>query len=59
MHKNTKYFWHPRNLPENKIISQGKFLWYSENVRDALLEDDELSPTEVAFMKGYDEAYRS
>ncbi|MFH0868361.1 MAG: hypothetical protein V1831_03530 [Candidatus Woesearchaeota archaeon] len=30
---------------------------YSENVRDRLLEDDEISPEEAAFMKGYDEAY--
>jgi len=30
---------------------------YSEDVRDQLLEDDELSPMEAAFMQGYDEAY--
>ena len=30
---------------------------YSEDVRDQLLEDDELSPTEAAFMQGYDGAY--
>tara|TARA_Y100000294_G_scaffold167506_1_gene176731 strand:+ start:1172 stop:1327 length:156 start_codon:yes stop_codon:yes gene_type:complete len=30
---------------------------YSENVREQLLEDDELSPQEAAFMQGYDEAY--
>jgi|TARA_Y100000310_G_scaffold345404_1_gene464580 hypothetical protein len=30
---------------------------YSKNVREQLLEDDELSPTEAAFMQGYDEAY--
>ena len=30
---------------------------YSENVREQLLEDDELSPMEAAFMQGYDEAY--
>lgn len=30
---------------------------YSEHVRDQLLEDDELSPSEAGFMKGYDEAY--
>lgn len=29
---------------------------YSKNVREALLEDDELSPMEEAFMKGYEEA---
>jgi hypothetical protein len=30
---------------------------YSEDVRDQLLEDDELSPMEAAFMQGYEEAY--
>ena len=30
---------------------------YSEDVRDQLLEDDELSPTEAGFMQGYDGAY--
>jgi len=30
---------------------------YSEDVRDQLLEDDELSPMEAGFMQGYDEAY--
>ena len=29
---------------------------YSEDVRDLLLEDDELSPFEDAFMRGYEEA---
>ena len=30
---------------------------YSEDVRDQLLDDDEISPSELGFMKGYDEAY--
>ena len=30
---------------------------YSKDVRDRLVEDDELSPEEAGFMKGYDEAY--
>ena len=30
---------------------------YSEGVREQLLEDDELTPTEAGFMKGYDESY--
>jgi len=30
---------------------------YSENIREQLLEDDEISPEEAAFMQGYDEAY--
>lgn len=29
---------------------------YSQAVRDRLLEDDEMSPMEAAFMQGYDEA---
>jgi len=29
---------------------------YSEKSRDSLLEDDELSPEEEAFMRGYQEA---
>lgn len=29
---------------------------YSKFVRDSMLEDDELSPIEEAFMNGYDEA---
>jgi len=29
---------------------------YSKEVREQLLEDDELSPTEAAFMAGYDDA---
>ncbi len=30
---------------------------YSEDVRDQLLEDDEISSIELGFMNGYDEAY--
>ena len=30
---------------------------YSEDVREQLLEDDELSPMEAGFMQGYDGAY--
>lgn len=29
---------------------------YTKNIRELLLEDDELSPMEEAFMAGYDEA---
>ena len=29
---------------------------YSKNVRELLLEDDELSPMEEAFMNGYEDA---
>ena len=28
--------------------------FYSQSVRESLLEDDELSPIEEAFMEGYD-----
>ncbi len=30
---------------------------YNEDVRNQLVEDDELSPTEAGFMQGYDDAY--
>ena len=30
---------------------------YSEKTRDNLLDDDELSPDEEAFMRGYEEAF--
>jgi hypothetical protein len=29
---------------------------YSEESREMLLDEDELSPSEAAFMRGYDEA---
>jgi len=29
---------------------------YSEQVRDQLVEDDELSPLEAGFMQGYEES---
>lgn len=29
---------------------------YSKNVRESLLDDDELSPMEEAFMRGYEDA---
>ena len=29
---------------------------YSKNVRESLLDDDELSPMEDAFMNGYEDA---
>lgn len=30
--------------------------FYAEDVRESMMEDDELSPFEEAFMKGYEEA---
>ncbi len=32
---------------------------YSEQARDDLLDNDAISPTEAAFMDGYEEAYRT
>ena len=29
---------------------------YSEDTRESMVEDDEISPEEEAFMRGYDEA---
>lgn len=39
----------------NKITEDDSI--YSEDIRDQLLEDDELTSGEAGFMKGYDEAY--
>ena len=33
-----------------------EFSIYSKDVRESLMEDDELSPFEEAFMEGYDRA---
>ena len=41
-------------IPEEENLGDDSI--YSENTRDQLLEDDELSPMEEAFMRGYDEA---
>lgn len=35
---------------------EDEYGFYSETVRESLLEQDELSPEEEAFMRGYDEA---
>lgn len=35
--------------------SEDDFSIYSKNVRELLLEDDELSPMEEAFMNGYED----
>ncbi len=32
---------------------------YVKNVREDLVEDDEISPEEEGFMKGYDEDYEA
>ncbi len=45
-------------LPDEEIERDtGDYNIYSGGGRDQLLEDDELTPTEVAFMNGYDDAY--
>ena len=36
--------------------SDDEFNIYSRNVRESLLDDDELSPMEEAFMRGYEDA---
>ena len=36
--------------------SDDDFNIYSRNVRESLLDDDELSPIEEAFMNGYEDA---
>ncbi len=41
-------------IPEEE--NSGDDSIYSEATRDQLLEDDELTPMEEAFMRGYDEA---
>lgn len=39
-----------------KDVSEDDMNIYSRELREILLEDDELSPMEEAFMQGYDEA---
>ncbi|MEK6876840.1 MAG: hypothetical protein AABX63_05465 [Nanoarchaeota archaeon] len=41
-------------IPEEENSEEDSI--YSKATRDQLLEDDELSPMEEAFMRGYDEA---
>lgn len=54
MKKETDDFW----VYEGEIEEQtGDDSIYSEDAREQLLEDDELSPGEAGFMRGYDEAY--
>ena len=49
MKKEFLYGMEERELDDESI--------YSEQVRDQLVEDDELSSMEAGFMQGYDEAY--
>ncbi len=41
-------------MPENN--EEGKETVYDKDAREEQLEDDELSPEEEGFMKGYEEA---
>tara|TARA_Y100000310_G_scaffold24354_1_gene23387 strand:+ start:33904 stop:34056 length:153 start_codon:yes stop_codon:yes gene_type:complete len=48
-------------LPKKKIYDEEKesdddISIYSRDVRESLLDDDELSPMEDAFMNGYEDA---
>ncbi len=43
-----------RNKDSNDNIDDNSI--YSKDTRDSLLEDDELSPMEEAFMNGYEDA---
>ena len=40
-------------LPEEEFTNDD---FYSENLREELLENDELNPTEAGLMRGYEEA---
>lgn len=39
------------------IMESMDFDFYMEAAREELLDDDEITPEEEAFMKGYDEDY--
>ena len=43
-----------KNKVEDESMEEENF--YSEDTRSVLLDADEISPEEAAFMKGYDEA---
>ena len=49
------------NVPKKKYFRRDEeekddISIYSKDVRESLLEDDELSPMEEAFMNGYEDA---
>lgn len=44
-----------KELDEDEYFEDDENI-YSEDVRELLLEDGELSPEEAGFMQGYDEA---
>lgn len=43
-------------MDENYVAEEGEENVYQENTREDLLDNDELSPEEEAFMKGYDDS---
>ena len=45
-----------KNYKREEENSDDDISIYSKDVREIMLEDDELSPFEEAFMKGYEEA---
>lgn len=45
-----------KRIYRNEENSEDDISIYSRNVRESMLEDDELSPLEEAFMNGYEDA---
>ena len=45
-----------KRSPTNEEESEDDSSIYSKGVRESMLDDDELSPMEDAFMEGYDAA---
>ena len=45
-----------KKRPSDEEESSDDINIYSKDVRELLLDDDELSPTEEAFMNGYEDA---
>lgn len=48
-------FWHFNTKEIEENVEEDSI--YSEEVREEMVEDDEISPGEAGFMMGYDEAY--
>mgnify|MGYP001562316069 CR=1 FL=1 len=45
-----------RKKDSEESVSEDDISIYSKDVRESLLEDDELTPSEEAFMNGYEDA---
>ncbi len=43
-------------MEEDEVVEEAEENVYKEETRESLVDNDELSPEEEAFMKGYDEA---